>query len=545
MLICAVLGRLPGRRARPMTAPRLATLGSSTHITSRSAWSRLWRLRTWSLRTRLVAAQLALLALVCAGIGAGTLTAWHRFLLNQLDEQVVEAGLRSAVLFPLPPPQPSSGLLQVGPGPRFLDAPGQSSGTLGAVISDGRALEAAVITQSGARQRLTEAAYSQLADAAYVRPATVDIDGLGGYRVITTPAANGDTILTGLPTSGVEHTQLSVLGILAVVVAAALTVAMLAGIFIIRRQLAPLSAVASAAQRVADSDLDHGEVQLPTLIVHVDGSARYTEVGKLGAALNRMLHRIADAMAARHASETQIRQFVADASHELRTPLAAIRGYAELAQRRRDEIPREVAHAMNRIDSEAKRMSRLVEDMLLLARLDAGRLLDHDAVDLSQLAVDAVSDAHIAGRDRQWELNLPDEPVVVVGDGARLHQVLANLLSNARVHTPPGTTVTTSLRGDRDGHVQITVADNGPGIPQDQQSDVFGRFVRGDSSRSRKAGSTGLGLAIVAAVVKAHRGSIEVHSAPGATTFTVSLPATCTGSAEGPAADLPGGRVSP
>jgi two-component system OmpR family sensor kinase len=310
-----------------------------------------------------------------------------------------------------------------------------------------------------------------------------------------------------------------------VIVATALAAAIVADIVIIRRQLAPLSAVASTARRVADSDLDHGELILPTPIVTVDPAARYTEVGQLGAALNRMLQRITDAVALRHASEIQVRQFVADASHELRTPLAAIRGYTELTQRHRDELPAAVIHAIGRIDSEAKRMSRLVEDMLLLARLDAGRPLEHEPVDLSQLAVDAVSDAHVAGPDHHWELNFPDVPVVVVGDSARLHQVLANLLSNARVHTPPGTTVTTWLGCNEDeGQVHITVSDDGPGIPTDQQAGIFGRFVRGDTSRSRRGGSTGLGLAIVDAVVKAHYGTIDVSSTAGATSFTVTLP---------------------
>jgi two-component system OmpR family sensor kinase len=296
------------------------------------------------------------------------------------------------------------------------------------------------------------------------------------------------------------------------------------GVWIIRRQLAPLSRVSAAARNVANLELDKGEVQLPTEIVHVDPIAAHTEVGQLGSALNRMLDRIAAAMAARHASETRVRQFVADASHELRTPLAAIRGYTELAQRKQDEVPADVAHAMSRVESEAARMTRLVEDMLLLARLDAGRPLETEHVDLSRLLVDAVSDAHVAGQDHKWSLDLPDEPVTIVGDPARLHQVLVNLLANARTHTPPGTSVTTSLSRDGSDAVVIAIADDGPGIPLGLQPEVFQRFARGDSSRSRQAGSTGLGLAIVAAVVKAHGGTIDMQSKPGATVFSVRLP---------------------
>ena len=294
---------------------------------------------------------------------------------------------------------------------------------------------------------------------------------------------------------------------------------------IIRRQLAPLSRVSEAARQVADLELDRGEVRLPTPIVKVDPAGAHTEIGQLGSALNRMLDRIAGALSARHASETRVRQFVADASHELRTPLAAIRGYTELAQRKQDELPDDVAHAMSRVESETERMTRLVEDMLLLARLDTGRPLEHESVDLSRLVVDAVSDAHIAGPDHEWSLDLPDEPVVVVGDEARLHQVLANLLANARTHTPPGTSVTTSLVVDDSGGASLTVADDGPGIPAWLQPEIFERFARGDSSRSRRGGSTGLGLAIVAAVVRAHDGTIDVRSVPGKTEFVVKLPA--------------------
>jgi two-component system OmpR family sensor kinase len=226
----------------------------------------------------------------------------------------------------------------------------------------------------------------------------------------------------------------------------------------------------------------------------------------------------------------RVRQFVADASHELRTPLAAIRGYAELTRRGRDTVPPDIAHALGRVESESARMTTLVDDLLLLARLDSGRPLDRDPVELSRLVVDAVTDAHAAGRDHQWRLELPDEAVTVPGDTARLHQVLANLLANARTHTPHDTIVVTRLSTvDKDWAV-ITVTDNGPGIPERLQPDIFERFARGDSSRSRAAGSTGLGLAIVSAVVEAHGGTVGVTSRPGQTSFEVRLP----GAEQGP-----------
>ena len=490
--------------------------------------------RTWSLRARLLVTQIALLAVVCAGIGVATEFALQRFLMNQLDSQVAEAARRSAAISDLPPPPPPTPGhprherfdTEAGPGPGFLNAPGQSTRMVGAVISAGHPVDAGVITADGARAQVSANAAGQLARIAPNRKmSTVDLDGLGPYRLTARHAHGGETIVTGLPTSGVDETLLWVLVMFCVVGAVALIAAATAGILIIRRQLAPLSRLSAAAREVADLELDRGEVRLPTSIVAVDPAVAHTEVGQLGSALNRMLDRIASALSARHASETRVRQFVADASHELRTPLAAIRGYTELAQRKHDDVPAEVAHAMNRVESETKRMTRLVEDMLLLARHDAGRPLEAEPVDLSRLVVDAVSDAHIADADHRWSLDLPDEPVVVAGDEARLHQVLANLLANSRVHTPAGTSVTTSLAVDADGAAMLTVADDGPGIPESLQPEIFQRFARGDTSRSRRGGSTGLGLAIVAAVVKAHHGTIAVDSAAGKTEFTVRLPA--------------------
>ncbi|MBU9766156.1 HAMP domain-containing histidine kinase [Mycobacterium sp. TNTM28] len=501
--------------------------------------TRWWSPRTWSLRARLVVTQVALLAVVCASIGVATEFALQRFLMNQLDDQLVEAGRRSAAIFELPPPPPGfppppgvRGHHRVpfdpeeGPGPGFLNAPGQAARMVGAVVAPDRPVDAGVITTAGDRAELSEAAVAQLAAVPATRiPETVDLDGLGRYRLIGLHPRHGgtQTIVTGLPTAVVDDTLLWVLGMFCVLAVIALIAATTAGTMIIRRQLAPLSRVSVAARKVADLELDRGEVQLPTRIVSVDPVSAHTEVGQLGTSLNRMLDRIASALSARHASETRVRQFVADASHELRTPLAAIRGYTELAQRKRDDLPPDVAHAMNRVESETTRMTQLVEDMLLLARLDAGRPLERDSVDLSRLVVDAVSDAHVAGADHDWSLDLPEDPVLIEGDEARLHQVLANLLANARTHTPPGTSVTVSLKTDTDA-VVLTVTDDGPGIPATLVPDVFERFARGDSSRSRREGSTGLGLAIVAAVVKAHGGTIAVRSVAGSTEFTVRLP---------------------
>lgn len=486
--------------------------------------------RVWSLRLRLLVGQVAVLAIVCVGITAATELALRHHLLAQLDSQLSGTSYRSSLLYPDQPRRHEPRYVKTGPGPRFLDAPGQPAGMVAAVVTDGRTVDSGYLTSTGSRAALTATAQHQLDQIAGSRtPVTLDLDGLGRYRVVAAPSRNrADVIVTGLPMSNIDATMFRMLVIFGIVTLVALLAATTAGVVIIRRALAPLRRVSQTAIKVVDLPLDRGEVELPVRVPKPDANP-YTEVGQLGLALNHMLDHIAAALSTRQASETRVRQFVADASHELRTPLAAIRGYTELAQRMgEDGGDREaVAHAMSRVASETQRITRLVEDLLLLARLDSGRPLEREPVDLSRLAVDAVSDAHIAGPDHQWELDLPAEPVMATGDEARLHQVLTNLLANARVHTGAGTVVTTRL-SDAPTHTLLQVIDNGPGIPAEQQSEVFERFARGDTSRSRKGGSTGLGLAIAAAVVKAHNGTITVHSAPGHTEFAVRLPRVVT-----------------
>jgi two-component system OmpR family sensor kinase len=293
---------------------------------------------------------------------------------------------------------------------------------------------------------------------------------------------------------------------------------------VVVNSLAPLNRLAATATTVSNLPLESGEVEGIVRVPQRDTDP-VSEVGRVGLAFNHMLDNVEGALGARHASEVKLRQFVADASHELRNPLAAIRGYAELTRRERDQVSDTMSHALTRIESESDRMSTLVEDLLLLARLDSGPALDVRATDLTEIVLNATSDARVAGPDHTWTLSLPDEPVYALGDRYRLHQVLANLLANARTHTPAGTTVRTAVTVD-DGRAVLTVTDNGPGISPELQSQVFERFTRADSSRVRKQGgsSTGLGLAIVAAVVSAHRGTASVQSEPGHTVFTVTLP---------------------
>lgn len=485
------------------------------------------------MRARLLAGQVALLTALCIGIAGVTELALHQYLVGQLDNQLLQIAQRSSMMERRPPPMSGMPMpsppRRDGPGPDFLDAPGQPLGMVAAVVVDGVAVRAGALNRGGERDSLSAATIRELTELAdRQQPVARTLDGLGRYRVVAAPGRRtGSTVVIGLSMRNVTQTLGRVALIFIVATAVALTVAVLAGMFVIRRALAPLTRVAAVAGVVADLPLDRGEVGLPVRIPDADANPG-TEVGRLGLAVNRMLDHIAAALFTRQASESRVRQFVADASHELRTPLAAIRGYTELAQRKRAELPEDVAHAMSRVESESERMTRLVEDLLLLARLDSGRPLEHQPVDLSRLCADAVSDAHVAGPGHRWNLEVPAEPVLVDGDDARLHQVVSNLLANARVHTPAGTTVTLSLRDEPDAAV-LRVTDDGPGIPAELQSEVFERFARADTSRSHRDGSTGLGLAIVAAVLRAHDGSITLASVPGRTEFTVRLPRGSTG----------------
>ncbi|TMM35815.1 MAG: HAMP domain-containing protein [Actinobacteria bacterium] len=513
-----------------------------------------WRPAGWSLRTRLSVALVAIVAGVCALIGVGTTIAVYQVQLARLDSHLAAAVGRT------------QGAVDHRPGPDD-DGPGrlpppQDLGTISTVVSRGD-VHAQQVYLDGTWQNLTAAQAAVLFDLpGDGQPHTRDIPGLGPYRLTVGHAGDGDPLYTGLPMTDVYATSDAVIVLETAIGLAAALLAGLIGATVIGRNLRPLRRVAATASRVAELPLDRGEVALSVRVPAVDTDPR-TEVGQVGAALNRMLGHVADALAARQASETRVRHFVADASHELRTPLAAIRGYAELTRRVSDAVPPDVAHAMRRVESETTRMTALVEDMLLLARLDSGRPLQAAPVDLSRLVIDAVSDAHVAAPDHHWRLDLPEESVTVTGDPARLHQVLANLLANARTHTPPGTTVTVSLVETvgavslveaggavslvEAGAVTLTVADDGPGIPANLLPEVFDRFARGDTSRSRAAGSTGLGLSIVAAVVEAHHGTAEVASRPGHTEFRVRLPVVALpdgGSGPPPGAGPPPGSGS-
>ncbi|MBB2924756.1 HAMP domain-containing sensor histidine kinase [Cellulomonas cellasea] len=516
--------------------------------------------RRWTLGRRLVAVLVALLALVAGVMGVASTLALRGTLLDQVDARLESASARAATAPGARPgdapgrtpggddatgsADPSAGDATDGAGadadegtgagstpdgrriPFALRGPGQDVGTLSLDTVDGH-VAAGYVDDAGTFRRLTDAQTAALAaTTADSVPRTVDVDGLGSYRVVATSGARG-LVVTGLPTGPVAATVTRYVVVEVAVAVAGLGVAAAVGTVLVRRELRPLHRVAATATRVAGLPLDRGEVVLADRVPAQDTDPA-TEVGQVGAALNRLLGHVESALAARQESETQVRHFVADASHELRTPLASIRGYAELVRRSPDALPDDAVRAMQRVESEALRMTALVEDLLLLARLDAGRELEHAEVDLTALALDAVADAHVAAPGHVWHLDVDDDPAhppLVRGDDHRLRQVLVNLLANARVHTPPGTTVEVRVRADAQ-HVTVRVQDDGPGIAPELLPRLFQRFARGDASRNRAGGSsTGLGLAIVHAVVGAHGGTIAAESRPGRTAFTVRLPA--------------------
>jgi two-component system, OmpR family, sensor kinase len=504
-------------------------------------------LRARTLRGRLIAGVLALLFLACATVGTVTYAHLRSVLINGLNTNLLAANHRYVDCLTKPPPGYSDS--DRGSGRRSAGSPdagpcasqAQDPGTLNVVTSArGAVLDANISDRDNChlspsdRALLTSLSQTSLPGDSS-QPHAVELSAYGPYQVIASRAGN-QIVVTGMPLSPVTTTLREVALAEIVVFSMALVLTGVIGTAWVRVSLRPLRRVAAAATRVAELPLASGEVKLPERVPDTDPR---TEVGQLGSAFNRMLGHVESALARREASESRLRTFAADASHELRTPLAAIRGYAELARRHPGPLPDDIAHALGRVESESARMSELVDELLLLARLDAGRPLASEPVDMSRLVVDVTSDARVAADDHRWQLELPEDPVLVRGDELRLHQVLANLLSNAARHTPAGTNVTVSLhtepadgRGSTPqassapaGVAVVTVTDSGPGIPPELQPDVFERFVRSDSSRSHAAGGSGLGLAIVHAVTAAHGGTVGVVSRPGKTRFTVSLPA--------------------
>jgi two-component system OmpR family sensor kinase len=461
-----------------------------------------------SLTTRLVLVAVLLVAVLAGTVSFATTLAMKSYLTHQLDDRVRDAAHSLSG-----PPSPAAG-------PQGDPFGNQEPGTLVAATSSSGERRAVVLRAGLANRETLDDDQVAAAFKATNELSTVDIPDLGGYRLMLIGTGDG-AFIVGLPTEDLDSSvaRLEILALLltlgGVLVAGAI------GFVVVRRQLRPLREVAATADRVSELPLAEGDIDLSERVPEHLTDER-TEVGQVGAALNTLLAHVETSLEARHRSEQQVRQFVADASHELRTPLATIAGYTELARRRPDDD--NVRTALGKVEEESGRMTSLVEDMLLLARLDAGRRLEREAVDLTRLLVEAVDDARVVGPDHHWRLELPDSvprPVEVTGDEQRLHQVVTNLLTNARKHTPAGTTVTVTARADG-----FDVRDDGPGFPPDFVDHAFERFARVDQGRERRAdrgGGAGLGLSLVEAIVRSHGGTVAIRSAPTGTTIEVRL----------------------
>ncbi|MEV7688035.1 HAMP domain-containing sensor histidine kinase [Streptomyces bungoensis] len=477
--------------------------------------------RPRTLRARLTVGLVVLLAVSCAAVGLAAVVELDGFLTQRLDEQLTQVGTRF-------PESLEHGvrLPDDHDGDEHGDTRRQATGTFGARLVDGAVVNKGLIRSddpSDVNVDLTAADRRHLAQVPVDgRPHTVELSALDDYRVVATPGRDRDVLMVGLPLEPVQAAVHRLVLVAGVVFGLALVVTGVVGAFWVRWSLRPLSRVAATATRVSELPLASGEVALPPRAPEADPRS---EVGRVAVAFNRMLGHVENALTKRHASEERLRRFAADASHELRTPVASVRGHAELALLHPGPVPPEVTRALERITAESSRMGEMVDDLLLLARLDAGRPLERRPVDLTHLVLDAVTDARAAGPDHRWTMDLPEEPVTVTGDAHRLHQALANLLANARLHTPLGTKVTVTLETEGT-RALLSVHDDGPGVPEDIQAHVFERFTRAEHRRRPGAsgGGAGLGLSIVTAVVEAHQGSVALESRPGSTTFAVRLP---------------------
>jgi two-component system, OmpR family, sensor kinase len=470
--------------------------------------------RRLSLRVRLLLVTLALVAVALAAAGWATHVALRAFLIDRVDGDLRDARV-PALRFVT-----SAGLGGPGGGGRFAPA-GLPEDTVVQLRTP-----AGILTRDN-RRDAGDAAVSLPASVA-AGYSTVDLPGSPGqYRVLSTSGADDadgppgsgdpvvprDTLIVAVPLSDVNGTLTRLLFIELAVGGATLAGLAVLALWLVRLGLRPLARIERTADAYAAGDLT----------ARVADDDPRTEVGRLGRTLNAMLGRIEQSFEERHEAERRLRRFVADASHELQTPLTSVRGYAELFRRGAAQRPEDLATTMRRIEAEAARMGVLVDDLLLLARLDQGRPLDRERIDLAALAAELAADARVVEPERPIDTEC-DTPVVVEGDDVRLRQVVGNLLSNARAHTPPEARVVVRV-AERGGEAVLEVADSGPGLAAGHAERVFERFFRADPSRARASGGSGLGLSIVAAIAEAHGGRAEVESEPGAgALFRVVLP---------------------
>jgi two-component system OmpR family sensor kinase len=460
-------------------------------------------LSRFSLRTRLLVGVIALAAVGLIAADVATYRALSSYLLGQVDATLsrVHVGIESQIFTGTGGPSPTevpgdcyqvrraSGFVLLHQCfPAYPGAEEPSGPRLPAQVS----LPSQPNTPSGDRVHFFTVS-GRSGSGRYRVRASEDPQELGYVLLIAQPIHAEDSTL---------HRLFLIESLVTVIVLAALAALAL---WIIRISLSPLRRIEQTAAAITAGDLSR----------RVEYADPQTEVGRVGSALNVMLDRI-------EASDRRLRRFIADASHELRTPLAAVRAYAELFGRGAAARPADLERSMSGITRETERMSLLVDDLLLLARLDEGRPLEQKPVDLAVVVGEAVDAARVVEPGRPIGLSI--EPATVTGDEAPLRQVVDNLLANARTHTPEGTPVSVDL-GRIDGHAVLTVADHGPGLTEEQAARVFERFYRADDSRARASGGAGLGLSIVAAVTEAHGGTAEARpTAGGGATFVITLP---------------------
>jgi two-component system sensor histidine kinase TrcS len=408
----------------------------------------------------------------------------------------------------------------------LLEFTGQTPGNLIAVVRDGHVIGSAVFSEDEPRPAPADVIRAIEAESWNGGPPRTErLGSLGSYRMASDTRGT-DHLIVGVSLSlGNEIIARKNITTTALVASALVITAGLTA-WVVGYALRPLRRVAATAAEVAAMPLTGDDHQIGVRVPPQDTDAN-NEVGIVGHTLNTLLDNVDSALAHRADSDMRMRQFLTDASHELRTPLAAIQGYAELTRQDSSDLPPTTEYALARIESEARRMALLVDELLLLSRLGEGEDLQTDDVELADLVINAVNDAAVAAPTHRWVKDLPDGPVWVRGDHARLHQLVSNLLNNAWVHTPPDVTVTTGIRCRRIGtdgpYVELTIADDGPDIDPEILAHLFERFVRADKSRSTGSGN-GLGLAIVDSIVKAHHGSVRAESANGLTIFRVRLP---------------------
>jgi two-component system OmpR family sensor kinase len=518
----------------PVPEPQNSTPADSDHLAGSASggpgspakggdsagWAAKWRRELpdwarpshWNLRTKMVLATLSLLTAICFIVGLVCYLTISITLNAQLNASLTDASARVTATYKF--------------GTSIDKIPGIRPGTMFAVVQDGalRGNLQYLTNQPEQTGSFTLSTRDQNA-LLTITPSKDAVDrkfDFGEFRVIARTMPDGNLVITGLPTGDLHETQAALLLTIVLVSASGLIAMGLVGAVIIRRAMAPLDKLAAVATRVSQLPLDEGEVKLAER-VPPSAANNFTEIGTVGLALNRMLDNVAFALQSRQRSETKVRQFVADASHELRTPLTAIRGYTEMLKMTEDLSP-SGEKSLSRVESQSKRMGAMVEDLLTLARLDEGKPLELKDTEMTQLVVETVNDMKVAITDHNWRLDLPSDPFIIKADAGAIRQVLLNLLSNAAKHTDAGTTVTTSLKLVEGDLLRLTVADNGPGIPEEFQAAIFDRFSRVDAARSGHDGTTGLGLSIVQAIVQAHGGRISLRSVPGKTEFMVDLP---------------------